>query len=235
MAKAKKNGADAPAEPAAEQSVDNPIVIATETMLGDLMKLCVDELKVAKDVWPKLSQFDQDYAIERIERRCKDAVEQAVRILASEARASILATLESVTAKDQIKAVLTLSKGDPQRHGLLDACGQPVLIVLASTEQFEGGKDAVKSDPDQPALPLERQSDRVMQEGEEDYKRLRHAGYAITAEQIDALTAEQANALDDYLGELASPKHRANAKAPEWLSAYAIKKCSNTVVDGLAA
>jgi hypothetical protein len=226
MAKAKKNGADAPAEPAAEQSVDNPVVIATETMLGDLMKVCADELKAAKDVWQKLPQWDQDMAIERIERRCKHAVEQAVRIIASEARATILATLESVTAKDQIKAVLTLSKGDPQRHGLLDACGQPVLIVLASTEQFEGGKDAVKSDPDQPTLPLQRQSDRVMSEGEADYTLLRSAGYEITAEQIDALTSEQADALDDYLSDLVSPKRRDAATPPEWLSAYAVKQAA---------
>lgn len=226
MAKAQKNGADAPAEPAAEQSVDNPVVIATETMLGDLMKVCVDELKATKDVWPKLSQFDQDMAIERIERRCKDAVEQVVRIIASEARATILATLESVTAKDQIKAVLTLSKGDPQRHGLLDACGQPVLIVLAATEQFEGGKDQVKSDPDQPALPLARQSDRVMSEGEADYKLLRDAGYEITAEQIDALTVEQADELVDYLVDLSLSEPDDSARVPEWLSAYAIKKAA---------
>jgi hypothetical protein len=226
MAKAKKKGADAPAETAAEQSVDNPVVIATETMLGDLMKVCADELKAARDVWPKLSQFDQDMAIERIERRCKAAVEQVVRIIASEARATILATLESVTAKDQIKAVLTLSKGDPQRHGLLDACGQPVLIVLAATEQFEGGKDKVKSDPDQPTLPLERQSDRVMIEGEADYKLLREAGYEITAEQVDALSEEQADQLENYLGDLVMPKRRANAQAPEWLSAYAVTQAA---------
>lgn len=225
MTNANQKGADAPAETAAEQSVDSPAVIATETMLGDLMKVCIDELKAAKDVWPKLSQWDQDMAIERIERRCKGAVNEAVRILASEARASILATLESVTAKDQIKAVLTLSRGDPQRHGLLDACGQPVLIVLASTEQFEGGREQVKSDPDQPSLPLERHSERVIMDGKADYQMLRDAGYEITAEQIDALTKEQADEFDVYLDELAFGRH-ASAEAPKWLSAYAIKKAA---------
>jgi hypothetical protein len=225
MTKAKKNGADAPAEPAAEQSVDTPVEIATETMLGDLMQICVDELKAAKDVWQKLPQYDQDCAINRIERRCKDAVEQAVRIIASDARATILATLESVTAKDQIKAVLTLSKGDPQRHGLLDACGQPVLIVLASTEQFEGGKDAVKSDPNQPALPLGRHSDFVMSEGEFDYQLLRNEGFDITAEQIDALTKEQADELIEYLGALLPPRDD-DAAAPAWMLSYAAKKAA---------
>lgn len=225
MAKAKKNGADTPADTAVDQPVDTPVEIATETMLGDLMQVCVDELKAAKDVWQKLPQYDQEMAISRIERRCKHAVEQVVRIIASEARATILATLESVTAKDQIKAVLTLSKGDPQRHGLLDACGQPVLIVLASTEQFEGGKDTVKSEPEQPGLPLERHSDFVMSEGESDYQLLRNEGFDITPEQIDALTREQADELIEYLGALSPPRDD-DADAPAWLLPYATKKAA---------
>jgi hypothetical protein len=225
MAKAKKNGADASADPADKQPAHNPVEIAAETMLGDLMKVCIDELKAAKDVWQKLPQFDQDYAIERIERRCKDAVEQAVRILASEARASILATLESVTAKDQIKAVLTLSKGDPQRHGLLDACGQPVLIVLASTEQFEGGRDQVKSEPDQAPLPLQRHSDFVMSDGESDYELLRNEGFAITPEEIDALTREQADELMEYIGALAPPRD-ADPVPPVWLWHYSMNQAA---------
>lgn len=65
-----------------------------------------------------------------------------------------------------------------------------------------------------------------MSEGEANYTLLRSAGYEITAEQIDALTTEQADALDYYLSDLVSPKRRDAANAPEWLSAYAIKQAA---------
>lgn len=96
----------------------------------------------------------QDQVIDRVERQCKHAVDQAVHIIASEARATVMATLESITVKDGIKAVLNLSKGDPKRHELIDCTGQQVLVVIANTEAFIGG-DRPQSDPDQLGLSID--------------------------------------------------------------------------------
>lgn len=131
---------------------DTPIQVAEATLLGDIMKFVVDELKAAPDVWQKLSQHKQDEVIYRIDSRARQLVGQVVDIIASNDRPTIAATVESVTVKEGIKAVLTLSKTDEQRHELFDAAGRPVLLVVASKEEFLGGADRVKSDPDQKPL-----------------------------------------------------------------------------------
>src|SRR5690606_30910002 len=94
------------------------IDVAEETMAGDLMSFLRDELKAAPDVWQKMSEEQQENVIYRAENRVLTAVKKAVQIIASADRPTISATVESVTVKDGIKAVLTLPKYDAQRHEL---------------------------------------------------------------------------------------------------------------------
>ncbi len=126
--------------------------IASETMVGDLMQLVIDELKAAPDIWPKLGERWQRDVIVRTRQRVEDAVRQCVHIIASDHRPTIVATVESVTVKDGIKAVLTLPKSDTQRHELFDSAGRSCLIVVGGAEDYAGGADQVKVDPDQPPL-----------------------------------------------------------------------------------
>lgn len=130
--------------------------VAAETMLGDLMKLCIDEVKAAPDVWQKLSEAEQQNIIDRVRERVRNAVEESVRIIATQGYARIRGTLESVTIKDGIKAVLTLPQFDPARHELVDAQGTRVYIVVADVEAFSGGGSDVKPEPDQGALVLDK-------------------------------------------------------------------------------
>lgn len=129
--------------------------VAASTMLGDLMTLVLDELKAAPDVWQKLGEVDQDAIIDRVRRRCESAVEDCVRIIATQGFARIRASVESVTVKDGIKAVVALSKHDANRHELVDAQGSSVFIVLADVEQFSGGTAGIKAEPDQGSLTLD--------------------------------------------------------------------------------
>lgn len=133
-------------------STEKPVEIATETMHGDIVQLVIDELKAAPDVWQKLSQNAQGLVIDRVQRRGGDAIKQAVYAIAAQGRDTVAADLEQITAKDGIKAVLTLSKNDPQRHSLLDAVGKPVLLVVASAAEFMGG-EMPKAESEQ--LPLD--------------------------------------------------------------------------------
>lgn len=129
------------------------VEVAEATLLGDMIQTCVDELKASKDVWQKLSERDQQDALFRLRCRCESAVRKAITILASADRPTIFATLEQVTVKDGIKAVLKLDKHDPQRHELTDATGRQVLIVVQAAEQHLGG-EGPKPDADQKGLPL---------------------------------------------------------------------------------
>ena len=128
--------------------------IAASTMLGDLMALVIDELKAAPDVWQRLAENEQSEVIDRVRRRTAEAVEQCVELIAVEGFARIRAKVDSVTVKDGIKAVLTLSQHDAARHDLVDAQGATVYIVVADPDQFSGGTESIQPEPDQGALVL---------------------------------------------------------------------------------
>ncbi|MDQ3039840.1 MAG: hypothetical protein M3Q51_04475 [Pseudomonadota bacterium] len=135
---------------------DDPKIDTTmiaETMLGELVSTCMDEIRHAPDIWQKLGEQTQDDVIKRVTSRCGDAIRQAVYLIAAEGRDVITADLEQITAKDGIKAVCVLSKNDPNRHQLLDAVGKPVLIVVASSQEFMGG-EIPAPEPDQQGLPI---------------------------------------------------------------------------------
>jgi hypothetical protein len=147
--------ADAAEEAVIEAAIEaaSAVDVAEATLLGDLIEVCIDELKASQDVWQKLSERGQQDALFRVRLRCEAAVRKAVRIIAAADRPTIFATLEQVTVKDGIKAVLKLDKHDAQRHELVDATGRQVLIVVASAEQHLGG-EGPKPDADQPDLPI---------------------------------------------------------------------------------
>jgi hypothetical protein len=126
-------------EAATEAAEPTTVEITAQTMLGELVGLVIDELKAAPDV------------IQRVTARCTHMVKDAVNLIAADGRDVIAANLEQIAAKDSIKAVCTLAKYDENRHALLDAVGKPVLIVVASSSQFMGGK-LPTSEPDQRAI-----------------------------------------------------------------------------------
>lgn len=128
------------------------VEMAAETMTGDLLAACIDELKIQRDVWPKLGEEEQQEAIYRLTARITENVRQAVEIIASANRPTIVATVESVTVKDGIKAVLTLQKHDEHRHELVDAAGTSVLLIVGGASEYYGGTEKVKADPDQKTL-----------------------------------------------------------------------------------
>lgn len=135
-----------------ETDVPNAVAIAADTMLGDLMACLIDEFKAAPRVWQEMPEHQQQDMIYRVQDRVQQAIKDAVEIIASDNRPTIVATVESVTVKDGIKAVVTLPKSDAQRHELFDAAGQAVLLIVAGAKGFYGGTDQVQADPDQPAL-----------------------------------------------------------------------------------
>lgn len=130
----------------------SPTLIAADTMLGDLMACLIDEFKQAPDVWQKMPEHQQQDVIYRVQQRVQENIRAAVEIIASANRPTIVATVESVTVKEGIKAVVTLPKSDAQRHNLFDAAGQTVLLIVAGAGEFYGGADQVKADPDQAPL-----------------------------------------------------------------------------------
>lgn len=129
--------------------------MTADTMLGDMVRMVIDEIKAAPDVWPKLSEYKQDDVIRRVTKQCTELVKMAVHLIAADGREVISADLEQITAKDEIKAVLKLVRHDPQRHALLDAVGKPVLIVVAGAAQFMGGEIPKAEADNKPLFPAD--------------------------------------------------------------------------------
>lgn len=209
-------------EQASVEQVSEPlpvdVEIARETMLGDLMQVCLDEIKAAPDVWPKLSQERQEDVIERVQNRVSTAVRGAVEILAAKGRIAIAATLEQVTVKDGIKAVVTLSRSDARRHDLIDACGQNLLLVVADATENMGGANAHKPDPDQPGLPgVEEAAEPTFSDKERDA--LAGAGFALAESDLAALSDEHYRDLLEFVEGLVSEPDVAS-DAPAWLDQY---------------
>ena len=135
------------------------VEIAAETMLGDLMALCVGELKAAPEVWQKMSEEMQDDVIQRAEDQCRAAVDKATLIIAAGGIAgSVVAAVDSVTFKDGVKITLKCPSADQGVHALADCQGDNVLIVISDSDQFSNTDSAPQAEADQRGLDLELDS-----------------------------------------------------------------------------
>lgn len=131
------------------------VQIASETMLGDLMALVTDEIKALPDLWQRMAESKQEEVIYRVRRRIESAIDRTISILAAGERPAMRATVESVTFKDGVKAVLKLSPGAGGRHELADSTGDEVLVTILDSAAYKGDDTAPAPDSDQPRLNLE--------------------------------------------------------------------------------
>ncbi|MCR9090866.1 hypothetical protein [Algiphilus sp.] len=146
---------DAPHNPADGPAPDAPfapLTLHAETLQGDLMKLVIDEMKAMPDIWRRLGEDAQTDVIDRVGARVQDAVSQCVKLMAARGNKAFKAHVESVTFKDGIKATLSGSAFDEQRHLLADAAGSPVVVVIADPSEFLDGGAHVQPDPQQPSM-----------------------------------------------------------------------------------
>ena len=105
-------------------------------------------------LWQKLSEEKQAEQIDRVTVGIRHAVIRAVEIVSSNNLPRIVAKVESITIKDGIKAVMQLSKQDPNRNALADSQGLSAIIVVTEAADFLGEGEKPQADKDQPALPL---------------------------------------------------------------------------------
>ena len=149
----------------------NPVEVAEETFIGDLVSMALDEIKNVPKSWQELSEVDQGMVIDRLQSRVKTAASQAINIIASNNRPTVLANIESITFKAGIKAVLQVMPQAAHRHELADAEGCQVMIVIPHSEQItENGEGMPEADSDQPELGLDE--DNLLDEALQTVKEL---------------------------------------------------------------
>ena len=126
--------------------------IARTFLLGDLMAAATKQLRSLDQPWLRLPELKQKAVLREVEMDCETSIRRAVELIASDARTVFVAQVESVTFKDGVKAVLTMSN-TMASHELADKAGGAVYVVLDNPERYVGlGDNAPSADPDQRSL-----------------------------------------------------------------------------------
>ncbi len=132
-----------------------PIPEVEETVGQYLMRALFDEVTNIRIPWSITPQQEQQALLDRLRSQVEEAVRVAVSRIAMQGFSHISASIESLTIKDEAKAVLLLSRGSEELHTLADRVGSRAIIVFADHTEYTDGMNAIKAQADQPPLPLE--------------------------------------------------------------------------------
>jgi hypothetical protein len=124
---------------------------AAEFLLGSLIKATTKHMKTLSKPWIDMKEGEQKRVLATVHQDCRRAVQDAIDIIASNARMTFPAAVDQVVFKDGVKCVLTLAKGD-WAHSLADAEGGFVTIVIEERSKLLAEGDALAVDPDQKSL-----------------------------------------------------------------------------------
>jgi hypothetical protein len=133
---------------------------AREFLLGELIAATKKEFLPLAKPFSQLSEFEQESLLRRVQHTCEAAVKEAIEVIASDARLTFRADVDSVTFKDGVKVAMKLGKSE-HAHTLADKAGASVLIVVEDFARYLNPGEAVKGEPDQPALFDQSQSARI--------------------------------------------------------------------------
>ncbi len=128
--------------------------MTADTVGRDILQALVQEIKLLPDVWPKISQSKQNDVIDRLRSRVDHNIKMAVHLLAAQGRTVVAGSLDQITIKDGVKAVIKFGVGAPSLQDLYEANGKAVLVVVANAADNTAGMDEVKGESDQRAMNL---------------------------------------------------------------------------------
>ena len=138
-----------------EESIE---LMAAETLGKDLMALMIQEFKAMPDVWQRLPEHAQNDVISRLRDVVDSAVGRAAYLIAANGQQRIAGDLEKVTiqGKKQQAVINVFPANDMESlHALYESTSEPVLIVVASSEQYKGGMDEIRGERDQREMELD--------------------------------------------------------------------------------
>ncbi|HGT3090075.1 TPA: DUF1643 domain-containing protein [Pseudomonas aeruginosa] len=128
--------------------------MTADTLGKSLLQGLIQEIRIMPDCWQKLPEAKQQDIIDRLERQVRNAATIAVHTIAGGDRDTVYGKLESMTAKDKMKAVFVVNPSSPHKEDLLFAVNKDCLLIIGGANEFTEGMDQVKPDPDQNPLDL---------------------------------------------------------------------------------
>jgi hypothetical protein len=135
--------------PTEERSAND---IARDFLFGEVLNAATKQLRALDKPWLKLPKEAQEKVLRAVKDDVGESVKRAVEIIATDDRTRFRATVESVTFKDGVKAVLTMGN-TAASHELADTAGGTVLVVVEDPARYTyPGDNAPKSDDEQQTL-----------------------------------------------------------------------------------
>ncbi len=128
--------------------------IADKQLGAALIDAALTEVKNQQRPWQQMTEDEQRDVLDRITSQVKAAVADTIRLLATSGANHIVCELEQITVKKGAKAVLVIPKGTDLDQHLLDAVGQPVILVIGPELKAAGDIQAPRPDPNQQPLPI---------------------------------------------------------------------------------
>ena len=129
------------------------VEVAASTMLGDLMKMCIDTAKALPKSWQELSENEQDAWLNSIEKQCREAIKQVVQIIVAEGATRIPVTITSTTIKKSVVVNAELID-KAQVVEMLQADTRTAILVLANSDHFMRDEGKPVATEDQRTLDL---------------------------------------------------------------------------------
>ena len=131
-----------------------PMVLAHQLMVHDLVEAALFELRNMKSPFGRLNEEDQQEVIDRITEKVNDVVPTAISIISSRSVDTIpIKIADSKFKEKSITVTGQVDAQDPNRHGLIDLSGKLALLVLAPND-YADGLDGIRGERDQRELPL---------------------------------------------------------------------------------
>lgn len=157
----KKSATQQEVEQATEQAFDetqeqqlDPVEVAAETMLGDMMRVVIDLAKALPKSWQELSEKEQDTWLNSVDAQCRTAIGHCVQIIASEGFVRVPVEIGKGSFKGrEVKLEVQLINGR-QLPEFLEAEQTVGVLVLADPDRFTSSEGRPKADKDQRSLDL---------------------------------------------------------------------------------
>lgn len=135
--------------------VADEVMAAEETMLGRMVEHMVAQIKTMETTWDKMPVEKRETLVDGIRWVAKTSVRKAVESIAAKGRKIVVGTLDKVTIKDSIQAVLNVPRSAEacSAFGMATGGGELAFLLL-ETENLLADSSRIQTAPEQLSMDL---------------------------------------------------------------------------------
>jgi len=133
-----------PANGAAAES-DRVMLLATETLRGDIRDMLLAEWKTRPKSWQAMNESEQESVIHRLGNIARDLVNRAVTLVAHQGSPFIIGETPKFTIKDQCKIEFVVAALPENLIKLANHRG-PAVLVLVAPNKYQGQRKPAEPD-----------------------------------------------------------------------------------------